>query len=89
MSKTDQFKKHPDECNHPEEQIEKVTDVEAGSRPRCSICGFNFVVIGSHERVMMQGEYIKETDFKCLSCDQTAKSLPQMILKACTSEKEN
>lgn len=86
MSKTGRFEKHPDECNHPEEQIENVADIRGGSvRPRCSTCGFRFICIGTHERVIIHGDYIEDANYECVICGKTAISAGNMTLKTCTN----
>lgn len=77
------FEKDPENCDHPEEQIENVAHVGAGIRPRCSVCGFNFMVIGEHERVVAEGEYFESADFKCYDCERVGKSAGTLSCKPC------
>lgn len=83
MSETEQFNKHPDECNHPEEQIEKVAFVNSGIRPRCSVCGFIFMIICSHERVVVHGDNIEDGMLECLNCERTASTAGRLSRKTC------
>lgn len=65
---------HPDDCPHPDREVQETVDMTAGGLrvQRCQACGFSYHIIGTHERVVIEGDYLDMAQFRCDSCGLAA-----------------